>query len=166
MREDTMPIYEFFCDDCNTVFNFYSGTINTIKIPRCPRCKNRALKRMMSTFATISGRKEEGDAEDFPMDESKMEKALQVMEREMHNIKDEDPRQMASLLRRMTEAAGGNLDEGMEEALRRMEAGEDPENIEAEMGDALNPENIFFSEQKKGGKRPKKIIYDETLYDL
>ena len=160
-----MPIYEFFCADCNTVFNFYSPTINTSKIPFCPKCKKRALKRMMSTFATISGRKEEGDLEDLPIDESKMEKALQVMEKEMHNIKDDDPRQMASLLRKMTEAAGGNLDEGMEEALRRMESGEDPESIEAEMGDKLNPENIF-SDQKKRGKRTKKITYDETLYDL
>ena len=23
-----MPIYEFFCPDCNTVFNFYSPTVN------------------------------------------------------------------------------------------------------------------------------------------
>ena len=160
-----MPIYEFFCADCNTVFNFYSPTINTSRIPPCPKCKKRELKRMMSTFATISGKKEEGDLEDLPIDESKMEKALQVMEKEMHNIKDDDPRQMASLLRKMTEAAGGNLDEGMEEALRRMESGEDPESIEAEMGDKLNPENIF-SDQKKRGKRTKKITYDETLYDL
>ena len=120
---------------------------------------------MMSPFAAISGRKEEGDTQDLPIDESKMEKALQVMEREMHNIKDDDPRQMASLLRKMTEAAGGNLDEGMEEALKRMETGEDPEKIEAEMGDQLNPENIF-SEQKKRGKRAKKITYDDTLYEL
>ena len=160
-----MPIYEFFCAECNTVFNFYSPTINTSKSPPCPKCENRALKRMMSTFATVSGSKEEGDTDDLPLDESKMEKALQVMEKEMYNIKEDDPRQMASLLRKMTEAAGGNLDEGMEEALGRLEAGEDPESIEAEMGDKLNPENIF-SDQKKRGKRSKKIAYDETLYDL
>lgn len=160
-----MPIYEFFCDDCNTVFNFYSTTINTSKIPLCPKCEGRDLKRMLSPFATVSGKKEKGDAADLPLDESKMEKALQVMEKEMSNIKEDDPRQMASLLRKMTEAAGGNMDEGMEEALRRMEAGEDPENIEADMGDTLNPENIF-SDQKRRGKRPQKISYDETLYDL
>lgn len=160
-----MPIYEFFCEDCNTIFNFYSATVNTSKVPPCPKCENRALKRMMSTFATVSGRKEEGDAEDLPIDEAKMEKALQVMEKEMHNIKDDDPRQMASLLRKMTEAAGGSLDEGMEEALGRMEAGEDPESIEADLGDKLNPENIF-SEQKGRGKRGRRMTYDETLYDL
>ena len=119
----------------------------------------------MSKFATISAKKEESDSEDIPFDESRMEKACQVMEKEMQNIKDDDPRQMASLLRKMTEAAGGNLDEGMEEALRRMEAGEDPEKIEAEMGDQLNPENIFFG-QRRRGKRVKKVKYDETLYEL
>ena len=30
-----MPIYEFFCPDCNTVFSFYSPTVNTRKIPLC-----------------------------------------------------------------------------------------------------------------------------------
>ena len=160
-----MPIYEFFCADCNTIFNFYSPTVNTSKTPLCPKCRKRELKRMMSKFATISAKKEESDSEDIPFDESRMEKAFQVMEKEMQNIKDDDPRQMASLLRKMTEAAGGNLDEGMEEALRRMEAGEDPEKIEAEMGDQLSPENIFFA-QRRRGKRVKKVKYDETLYEL
>jgi hypothetical protein len=26
-----MPIYEFYCPDCNTIFNFFSRTINTSK---------------------------------------------------------------------------------------------------------------------------------------
>ena len=26
-----MPIYEFYCPDCNTLFNFFSRTINTSK---------------------------------------------------------------------------------------------------------------------------------------
>jgi len=160
-----MPIYEFFCRDCNTVFNFYSSTVNTSKIPLCPKCKKRELKRMMSKFSPVSNKKEEGDFSDIPFDESKMEQAIRVMEKEMYNVKDDDPRQIASLLRKMTEAAGGNLDEGMEEALRRMEAGEDPEKIEAEMGDQLNPENIF-STRKKKARQAKKITYDETLYEL
>jgi hypothetical protein len=54
----------------------------------------------------------------------------------------------------------------MEEALRRMEAGEDPEQIEAEMGDLLEGEDPFTFEKKAGGtggiKRPPKV--DEQLY--
>ena len=160
-----MPIYEFLCTDCNRVFNFYSSTVNTNKIPGCPRCKKRELQRIMSKFAMLSGKREETDVEDLPLNEAKMEKALQVLEREMGEVDENDPRQAASLLRKMTEAAGGSLNEGMEEALKRMEAGEDPEEIEAQMGDEIGPENIF-SEKKKAKKKAAPVIYDDTLYEL
>jgi hypothetical protein len=56
---------------------------------------------------------------------------------------------------------------GMEEALARMERGEDPEKIEAEMGDLLEGEDPFLMEQKSGtGKKGAKPKVDETLYDL
>lgn len=164
-REDAMPIYEFYCPACNTVFNFYSPTVNTAKIPLCPRCNQDTLERLLSSFATLSGGHEDRDSADIPLDEAKMEKAFRVMEREMGTMNEDDPRQAVSLLRKMAAAAGGTMDEGMEEALRRIEAGDDPETIEAEMGDQLNPESIF-SGKKKGRGRSKKILYDETLYDL
>jgi putative FmdB family regulatory protein len=46
-----MPIYEFYCPDCNTLFNFFSRTINTAKQPTCPKCRTRTLERQMSAFA-------------------------------------------------------------------------------------------------------------------
>jgi len=55
----------------------------------------------------------------------------------------------------------------MEEALGRMEAGEDPETIESEMGDLLEGEEPFAFEKKhpKGPKyRPPAV--DDRLYDL
>jgi len=60
-----------------------------------------------------------------------------------------------------------NLGDGMEEALRRMERGEDPEQIEAEMGDMLEGEEPFTFEQKgkKSDRKPRPHV-DETLYDL
>ncbi|MCK4728291.1 MAG: zinc ribbon domain-containing protein, partial [Desulfobacterales bacterium] len=36
-----MPIYEFYCEDCNTIFNFFSRSVNTTKRPPCPRCKQK-----------------------------------------------------------------------------------------------------------------------------
>ena len=66
-----MPIYEFFCPDCNTVFNFYSPTVNTRKIPSCPQCQHRELKKLLSTFATISDNKEAVENEDIPLGEAK-----------------------------------------------------------------------------------------------
>ncbi|MBW2564753.1 MAG: zinc ribbon domain-containing protein, partial [Deltaproteobacteria bacterium] len=55
------------------------------------------------------------------------------------------------------------------EALSRMEKGEDPEKIEAEMGDIMEGEEPFLFPGKTGSgvkkKRPKPLV-DETLYDL
>ena len=40
-----MPIYEFYCPDCNTLFNFFSSRINTEKKPDCPKCGRKELDR-------------------------------------------------------------------------------------------------------------------------
>jgi hypothetical protein len=50
-----------------------------------------------------------------------------------------------------------------------MERGEDPDQIEAEMGDLLEGEDPFLLPGKKGGKRSGKRPApqrDDTLYDL
>jgi hypothetical protein len=53
---------------------------------------------------------------------------------------------------------------GMEEALARLERGDDPEKIEEEMGDLLDSDELFkFIE--KGVKKPKPRV-DDTIYDL
>jgi putative FmdB family regulatory protein len=162
-----MPVYEFFCDDCNTIYNFFSKSVNTTKRPKCPKCKKKKLKRQMSAFARISGDREESDGDDLPIDESKMEKAMDLLAREAGSINEDDPREAAKLMRKFTDATGASLGSGMEEALRRMEAGEDPEQVEAEMGDLIEQEEPFIFEGKKGGKtRKAKPRRDETLYDL
>jgi hypothetical protein len=52
-------------------------------------------------------------------------------------LDENDPRQGARLMRQMFEAAGMPVGTGMDEALKRMESGEDPEKVEAEMGDVF-----------------------------
>jgi putative FmdB family regulatory protein len=165
-----MPIYEFYCHTCNTIYNFFSKSVNTEKVPTCPKCKNVSLKRKVSLFAAITGqRKGDGDAEDGmpPIDESKMEKAMAMLASEAEKISDDDPRQAARLMRKLSEATGLRMGAGMEEALGRMERGEDPDRIEQEMGDLLEGEDPFIFEQKSSsaGKKPKPNV-DDTLYDL
>ncbi len=162
-----MPIYEFYCNDCHMIFNFFSRTINTKKIPNCPRCKKTKLTRQMSLFAFTGRAPEKGD-EDLPIDESKMEKAMEMMAREAENINEDDPRQAAKLMRKLTEMTGVELGGGMQEAIRRMENGEDPETIEAEMGNLID-EDPFILPGKKGAKtgfKQRPVQRDETLYDL
>jgi putative FmdB family regulatory protein len=165
-----MPIYEFYCQQCHTIYNFLSRTINTEKIPDCPTCKDAKLQRKVSLFATISSRGDEGAADDDlpPIDEAKMEKAMGMLAREAEHMDEEDPRQAAMLMRKLSDATGLKMGAAMEEALSRMEHGEDPEKIEAEMGDVLEEEEPFLLEAKSKGKssrqpRPK---VDETLYEL
>ncbi|MDJ0987232.1 MAG: zinc ribbon domain-containing protein [Desulfobacterales bacterium] len=164
-----MPIYEFYCDHCNTIFNFFSKTVNTRKKPNCPRCKTRILSRQMSAFAFTGRAKEDGDDEDMPFDEHKMEKAMQMLAGEADKINEDDPRQAANLMRKLSDMTGLELGDSMNEALKRMEAGEDPDAIEAEMGDLLETEDPFLLPEKKAGaskaKRPAPVR-DEKLYDL
>lgn len=61
-----MPIYEFYCRRCNTIYSFFSRTINTDKVPNCPKCKRVKLKRQMSIFARGSGRKNEAADDGMP----------------------------------------------------------------------------------------------------
>jgi hypothetical protein len=55
----------------------------------------------------------------------------------MEHINEDDPRQSAQLMRKLLEATGAPANRKVEEALKRLEAGENPEKIEEEMGDVL-----------------------------
>lgn len=162
-----MPVYEFYCIDCHTIYNFLSRTVNTDKRPDCPRCGRRELERKVSLFAFSKGRKEEPAAGLPDMDESRLERAMMSLAGEMEGMDENDPKQMARLMRRLKEATGLNLGDGMEEAIRRLESGEDPEKIEAEMGDIFDGEPDFNLDGVKGLRRkyvpPSR---DETLYPL
>jgi putative FmdB family regulatory protein len=166
-----MPIYEFYCEKCNTIYSFFSKSANTTKKPPCPKCGNRSLTRQMSMFAKIGNAdaKDEADSDNLPIDETKMEKALDLLTREAEGMSDDDPRQAAKLMRKFTDATGASLGPSMEEAMRRMEAGEDPDQIEAEMGDIIEGEEPFIFDGKARVKKTTRKATphrDETLYDL
>jgi putative FmdB family regulatory protein len=163
-----MPIYEFYCSKCNTIYNFFSKTVNTEKIPICPKCKTSSLSRQVSVFSVAGRAKEGSNIEDMPFDESRMEKAMQMFEKDAGNINEEDPKQAAALMRKLSDAAGLKLGSGMDEAIRRLERGEDPDLIESEMGDVLEQEDPFSLSGKKGSGRSQRTtpLRDEALYDL
>ena len=107
--------------------------------------------------------------DDLPIDESKMEQAMNVLAGEADKINEDDPKQAAGLMRKLSDMTGLKLGAGMDEALSRMERGEDPEQIEAEMGDLLEGEDPFELPEKKGRgikTRQPAPTRDETLYDL
>jgi putative FmdB family regulatory protein len=167
-----MPVYEFYCSDCHAILNFLSRLVNTSKRPTCPRCGRQELERQVSRFA-ISKNRPETDADGLPagMDEEKMEQAMMALAGEMEGVNENDPRAMATFMRKFTEMTGMRLGDEAREAMRRMEAGEDPEQIEAEMGDLFGDgdglDGLLGKEKMARLKRrlaPPE--HDDTLYTL
>ncbi|MFW6245423.1 MAG: FmdB family zinc ribbon protein, partial [Fibrobacterota bacterium] len=92
-----MPMYEFYCKDCNTIFTFFSRSITTEKVPNCPKSSSHTLQKMVSRFAVTGIAKEKNESEedgafpDLPIDESRMEKAMEALAGEAESIDDNDP---------------------------------------------------------------------------
>jgi len=168
-----MPIYEFYCRDCHTIYSFFARRVDTQTTPKCPKVGKHKLKRQMSRFAISSGRGDAPAAESGPdvdVDDAKMEQAMLQMAGEMENVNEEDPRAMARMMRKLMETTGMNMGEGMEEAIRRMEAGEDPDKVEEELGDVLDgDEPLAGGEGKLRGMRRRLSEapnVDPEVYDM
>ena len=165
-----MPIYEFFCPKCNTIFSFLSRSVNTNKRPNCPKCGKPKLDRQVSLFsATGTAKEDTGDA-DLPIDEARMERAVSELAGEAERINENDPRQAAGLMRRFSDMTGLELNSNMQEAMNRLEAGENPEQVEQDMGALLDgEEDPFVLPEKKGvdsAAKRRPPTRDGTLYEL
>lgn len=172
-----MPIYEFFCPDCFTVYNFFSATIDTGARPDCPRCGRKELERRPSRFATIkAGRSEDegADANDpfAGLDEERMEKAMMSLGSEFEGMDENaepDPRQLSRMLRKFTEVTGLEAGPRLVEMMTRLERGDDPDALEDELGGGEGDDDLadFFALKKKAlGARSRRPKVDETLYFL
>jgi len=185
-----MPIYEYLCPPCNRVYSFLVPSVTETRQPACPKCAGSDMRKQVSRFAFVRGKEgtrssrgaggpgaDFGDADfggpDFggegpggpggpdPLDDPRMEREMMRLMREAEHIDENDPRQLGRLMRRMSEVTGEPMDAEMEEAVRRLESGEDPDKIEADMGDVLGMgEGGGFGE----GMGPP--TYDDGLYTL
>lgn len=166
-----MPIYEFYCRRCHTIYSFLSRRIDTEKVPPCPRGPGHRLQRRTSSFAIGgSGRGEgEGGAQgpEGP-DDAAMMGAFEELAGQAEGLDEDDPRGAARLMRKLADRAGVDYGETMEEALRRMEAGEDPDSIEADLGAAMEAEEEPFDLRgRRRGRRPAAPPQrDQALYEM
>ena len=165
-----MPIYEFYCGDCHRVYSFLSRAVDTRKRPSCPRCGRPELARRVSAFAISKGREAptRGGEASEPGDE-RLQQAMESLAADAEGMNEDDPRQAGRVMRRLFDAAGMPMGAGMEEALRRMEAGEDPEKIETEMGDVFEEDPCAAEVNKGLGGLRRKLhppTVDPGLYEM
>ena len=141
-----MPIYEFACPKCRVIFNFLSKRLQPDRTPLCPKCHNPHLIKQVSAFAMPRGLKEPaaspetaGDEPPMPdFDDPRVQRAMGEMERDIEHLDENNPKHMAIMMRKMKDILpAGAMPKELDVAIKRLEAGEDPEKIEADMGDVL-----------------------------
>lgn len=168
-----MPVYEYYCADCHTIYSFRAASFSPDKQPTCPKCGRTNLEKQISNFAIAKVRDEARAPDLANVDEAALERAMLALEDEAAGFDEENPQAMAKFMRKLYDSTGLQLGAGMEEAIRRMEAGEDPDKIEEEMGDTLEADESLFAE-RAGRKLDLKAVkkkflppsIDKTLYDL
>jgi hypothetical protein len=135
-----MPIYEYYCPENHTIYQFYAKTLAQGRTtPRCPDNPKFPMRKLVSGFAITSGAKSpEFDAKPAAAgdaaEDARMEAAMGAMEKEFAGVDENDPRAMARMMRKMSELSGEKIDGEMEEVVRKLEEGADPESLEEQMG--------------------------------
>lgn len=172
-----MPIYEFYCPNNHRIYSFFARSLRMAdKVPRCPDNPKWRMEKMISSFAVTGGATEPAAGGGGDSDDTRMDAAMDVMEREFGSLADSDnpdPRAVAKMMRRMGELTGGKMPGQMEEMLARMEKGEDMEKLEAEYGDAMDGMEDFGATDaegldagRRGLRKARAAARDPKLYEM
>ena len=166
-----MPIYEFSCPKCRKIFNFLAKRVNPDRVPACPKCGHKKMAKQVSQFAMTRkvaepAAKSESTTGEPPMpdlDDPRMARAMAEMERDMEHLDENNPKHMAHMMKKMKDIMpAGSMPKEFDVAIKRLEAGEDPEKIEADMGDVLGD----FMGGPEGGAGGGGYQHDSGLYDM
>ncbi|MGD1991797.1 MAG: zinc ribbon domain-containing protein [Anaerolineae bacterium] len=120
-----MPIHEYYCHDCRRRVSIFWRTFSDAESGEaaCPRCEGTNLTRLVSRVRVV--RSEESRLDDLA-DPSMLA-----------DFDENDPRSMGRMMRRMADEVGEDLGPEFDEVVGRLEAGEDPEEIEKSMPDLM-----------------------------
>jgi len=132
------------------------------------------LSKEISRFALTRGLKESppgpnstaaaGEPGGANWEDPRLERAMMEMERDLSHLDEHNPRHLAHLMRRMKDLMPADaVPKEMEVVLKRLESGEDPEKIEADMGDIL--EDFVGGPGSRGGGGNGGYVKDPGLYD-
>jgi putative FmdB family regulatory protein len=113
-----MPLYEYRCNACRrrvTLLRSFSDT----SVPHCPECDSEDLVRLISRVAVLRS------------EESRLESLADPSS--LAGLDENDPRSIARWMRKMGEETGEDMGSEFDEMVSRLEAGENPEEIERSM---------------------------------
>ena len=114
-----MPIYEYLCQDCGRKLAVFWRSRADVKTPICRRCGGANMTRLISRVRVLR-------SEESRLDEMSDDAMLA-------DLDENDPRSMGRWMRKMSQEMGEDLGPEFDEIVGRLEAGEDPEEIEKSM---------------------------------
>ncbi len=121
-----MPVYEYRCDACKRRFSVLWRSFSQVNEDKivCKQCGSENVGRLVSRVRVIR-------SEESRIDEMADPSAW-------GDLDENDPKSMGRFMRKMMNEIGdeaGDLGTDFEEVIDRLEAGQDPEEIEKEMPD-------------------------------
>jgi len=122
-----MPRYDYRCQSCkkrSVIFQTYAEYGR--KKVKCPHCGSTELQRLIGRVRFARSEESRLDELSDPSD--------------WGDVDENDPRSMARMMRKMGSELGEDMPGEFDELVDRLEAGEDPEDIEESMPD-LGGEN-------------------------
>ena len=119
-----VPVFDYRCHDCRRRSTKLFKTFAAVQTPPCPHCGSDRLERLLSRVTIVRGG---GASDDAAGDDD-----FGGMAAAMEGLESGDPRSLARMARQMSDEMGEDLPGEYEPMLRRMEAGEMPEDDEFE----------------------------------
>ncbi len=123
-----MPIYEYRCEQCARRFSVFWRSFADVDETKvyCKRCGSNQVHRLVSRVRVV--RSEDSRLEDMADPSA------------WGDLDENDPKSMGRFMRKMMSEMGdeaGELGPEFEEVVDRLEAGQDPEEIEKDMPDLM-----------------------------
>jgi len=123
-----MPIYEYRCQDCQRRQAVLFRSFTEVVTPRCSSCGSENLARLVSRVAVLRS------------EESRLENLADPSQ--FGDLDENDPRSLARFMRKMSDEMGEDMGPEFDEVIDRLEAGENPEEIESSMPDLAGGDEL------------------------
>ncbi len=114
-----MPIYEYRCGNCKRRVSIFFRSFSAVGEARCPNCDSADLTRLVSKVAALKS------------EEARLESLSDPSN--FGDVDENDPKSMARFMRKMGNEMGEDMGPEFGEMVDRLEAGENPEEIEKSM---------------------------------